>query len=449
MDPTPDMTFKTCLACVLLFLPAALANAQSIPHSLSGIHAEDRARVVLQLTGSAPAPGRLLFDLYPVERSEDLVHWEPFALLLRTNASAAPLALQDARPVSGSGFYRTPTNHFLTALRLPTGPSPVGVTNRLLTDPSRTNRYGIKTNSSFMATIWYPAVRQAGGYPSAYVETNLAAQAGVVYDSPSTMGLLVGTGSTGLAPAGGGPWPVVLYSHGYPTHRRQNTGKCEELASHGYVVVAVDHEDCFGTVFPDGRFIPGRYNPNPAESDLTRTTAGRLADLVFVLDSLPLWNRDDPVLGGQLDLKRIGSLGFSHGGNAAGELGRLDPRCGAVAFLEAYLYGLTALRTNGLPVPTLQVYQSTAEDIYGFANVQAVYTNTRTNIYYCQVRGTDHGAFSDPWQSAYANVAVRRAEDAMRACLVAFFDRHLKGTDAALLDNPTNTFPVLFKFKRE
>ena len=39
----------------------------------------------------------------------------------------------------------------------------------------------------------------------------------------------------------GAPWPLVAFSHGFGGVRYQSTFLCEHLASHGFVVVAVDH----------------------------------------------------------------------------------------------------------------------------------------------------------------------------------------------------------------
>ena len=36
-------------------------------------------------------------------------------------------------------------------------------------------------------------------------------------------------------------WPIALFSHTSAGHRRQSSFLCRHLASHGYVVAAVDH----------------------------------------------------------------------------------------------------------------------------------------------------------------------------------------------------------------
>lgn len=244
-------------------------------------------------------------------------------------------------------------------------------------------------------------------------------------------------------------WPVILHSHGYRNaHRRQNTGTAEELASHGYVVVAVDHEDCIGTVFPNGQFIKGRYFDFTVD-EARRTTPGRIADLNFALNLLTSWNESDPLLAGGINPANVGTMGYSHGGNGAAEIGRVDPRCHAVVLLDAYLYELPALHANGLPVPLLQMYNASADSISGFDGVQNVFTHTSTNAYYCQIKNTEHASFADLTAVSNATTANRRAEEAIRGCVVSFFNKHLKALDDHLLENPTNAYPVLFKFKKK
>jgi predicted dienelactone hydrolase len=66
---------------------------------------------------------------------------------------------------------------------------------------------------------------------------------------------------------------VVVYSHGGTGSRNLASQIAEELASHGYVVAAPDHTDCFATQFPDGRYLAG------SSSDVT----SRLKDMQFLI----------------------------------------------------------------------------------------------------------------------------------------------------------------------
>lgn len=122
-----------------------------------------------------------------------------------------------------------------------------------------------------------------------------------------------------------GRFPVVLFSHGFGGHRRQSTFLCTHLASHGYIVVAVDHT---GNTVMDvaqmalqtmmGEPIP-EIGPMMAE-----LISNRPADAQFVLDQL---------LGGKLgvdpsaiDEDRIGMSGHSFGGWTTLKVTGLDHR---------------------------------------------------------------------------------------------------------------------------
>jgi redox-regulated HSP33 family molecular chaperone len=53
-----------------------------------------------------------------------------------------------------------------------------------------------------------------------------------------------------------GGWPVVLFSTGYGVERQLYTGLVQDLASHGYVVAAIDHpHDANIVAFPDGHAV--------------------------------------------------------------------------------------------------------------------------------------------------------------------------------------------------
>ena len=85
-------------------------------------------------------------------------------------------------------------------------------------------------------------------------------------------------------------FPVVLYSYGYHGHRKLNTHTVEELASHGFVVVAVDHGDCVGTVLSDGRYLKGI---DPPGALLPSLIPDRITDIQTILAELVNINAPD------------------------------------------------------------------------------------------------------------------------------------------------------------
>ncbi|MDO8860345.1 hypothetical protein Q6D67_01425 [Haliea sp. E1-2-M8] len=97
-----------------------------------------------------------------------------------------------------------------------------------------------------------------------------------------------------------GPYPLLVYSHGFSSSRREAAYLAQHLASFGYVVVAAD--------FPlTSMLAPG----GPQVKDVVNQPE----DVSFLIDSLLQLSADaGHTLHGQIDPERIGALGLSLGG---------------------------------------------------------------------------------------------------------------------------------------
>lgn len=185
------------------------------------------------------------------------------------------------------------------------GPYPVGVTRIELYDAARDR--GMRTQ------IWYPAAESARGQEPAshasFLPPELASLAdNVSFDIHSVRDAAV---------AEDGPWPLVLFSHGSGGIRFQNSYECEHLASHGYIVVAPDHQ---GNTYFDA--------PAPQEELVT----ARPLDLLFVLDEvLALSDDPDSRFAGWIDSEMpVGANGMSFGAFTAIVAAGMDDRIAAV-----------------------------------------------------------------------------------------------------------------------
>ncbi|MEU6620101.1 acetylhydrolase [Streptomyces litmocidini] len=231
------------------------------------------------------------------------------------------------------------------ALRLPapTGPHPVGLRTFALTDTSRVDPWepaaGVR---EVKISVLYPArsaraVRDCPRAPQltpdeAGVFAVLAPlvhpglpEAGVDWGAVLTHGHVD-------APPLPGRRPVLLYSPGGGDSRTLGTTLAEDLASHGRVVVLVDHPgDASQVELPRGmRTTVLRGDPDPETFRTMIDT--RVADLRFVLDRL-----GDLPLAPVMDLRRIGAYGHSAGGTAAVHALAGDDRITAGVNLEGYL----------------------------------------------------------------------------------------------------------------
>lgn len=421
--------------------------AQPIPHHFSGMTVAPDKTVTLTLDGSvsnlfnlaSSISGKFMqmFDRYVVETSTNLTDWTRLVTLLRTNSDTNPLSFQNTNAAGFERlFYRTYTNHALTAFPKPAGRFAVGSTSRILTDNSRTNRYGIKTNSSFMGTLWYPAESpEVGTFHGSSSESavagdrNLYAYWGWSSQWTNLVPQFIAYSLPDAPMASGeGRFPVILYSHGWTCDRRLNSQNAEELASHGYIVAAVDHEDCHATTFPDYRGT--RFVPPGSVLPSSRLALSRLLDIQVLLDELSRMDSSDPLVRGRLDLERIGMIGMSYGGGTAAETCRRESRVKCVALLDAtvdfsYYFELSA---SGLQKPFLTMNRTVLDhNLPDFsADSQKLYTLAIRNAIWFKIANSGHFSFTDLAWTVELSSNNRQAALAGNACLVWFFDKFLK-----------------------
>lgn len=207
-------------------------------------------------------------------------------------------------------------------LPMPTGPHPVGTVPLHLIDASRPDPVaGPGHCRELMASVWYPA-RSVGRYPRArYASPAVTRSLLAAARFPEDVAVAPLTAGHEGAPVlrTGKRLPVVVFSHGAHNHRADTTIVVQELASHGYVVVTVDHTYDAISEFPDGRLTVPLDNPNLTPRDYA-------TDIRFVLDRIEELaagrnpDADHHVLPAgllnALDPHRIGMFGWSKGATA-------------------------------------------------------------------------------------------------------------------------------------
>ena len=128
------------------------------------------------------------------------------------------------------------------------GPYPVGVTRIELFDASQ--------GRTQLTEIWYPAAESARGQEPAPLASYLPEGLEALADNATVP--LVAVRDAELA--GDAPFPLIAFSHGNGGVRFQNTFQCEHLASHGFIVIAPDHEGntFFDSSVPQSELIVAR-----------------------------------------------------------------------------------------------------------------------------------------------------------------------------------------------
>ncbi|MGH4038225.1 MAG: alpha/beta hydrolase family protein [Sphaerochaeta sp.] len=94
-----------------------------------------------------------------------------------------------------------------------------------------------------------------------------------------------------------GPFPLIVISHGYPGSLFIMSYLCENLATKGYVVVAIAHTD---STYEDA-------------SNFSSTLINRSLDQKFTIEKMDELSKQDGWLEGLLDASNVGLIGYSMG----------------------------------------------------------------------------------------------------------------------------------------
>ncbi|WP_334163977.1 alpha/beta hydrolase family protein [Phenylobacterium sp.] len=357
----------------------------------------------------------------------------------------------------------------------PEGPYAIGTVTYHWTDPARPDPFtpDPADRREVMVQVWYPA-RPADGPRARYVQDGaaLAPIARVLGLPPfvtSHLSLVRTHAAEGAAAAALGPRPVLVFSHGRGGYRQHNTYMTEALVSRGYVVAAIEHPSAAaGVVFPDGRVTT--MDPRMMdEGFVDRSVAVLAQDVRFVADRLAALDAGDPkgLLTGRLDLRRLGLFGVSLGGMTTAAACQQDPRFRACLILDAVVP--PEVVEAGLRQPVMWISRDVAtmraegwreaDVLETDGSMRAAFAGLSGDGYLVLIPGVFHPGFADAPFLAATPVArslglvgpaePRRAGRIMNAYALAFFDRHLNGAPAPLLDGPPAAWPeVIFESRR-
>ncbi|MEU5566812.1 alpha/beta hydrolase family protein [Micromonospora musae] len=384
--------------------------------------------------------------------------------LTRRHLLAAALATGVAVPL-GAGPERAaqaaPGPARLT-LPLPTGPHRIGTVSLHLVDKSRPDPVaGPGRHRELMASVWYPATRDARRHPIAPWLSDapmcaLLVSAGFDADvatAPFTAGHL---GAPVLRTLG--RLPVIVYSHGNDSNRAEATIVVQELASHGYVVVTVDHTYDAFVEFPDGRLtVP--------DNDMSFTPWDSTDDIRFVLDRIEdvaagrnpdAECRPLPVgLGAALDLRRIGMFGWSKGATATALVMNTDRRVRAGLSLDGPMQSNPPVTEIDRPFMLMtaeftRAAEPSVDEIWSYylhgwrLNVQADGAAHRSYIdhqWLIPQLATITGMSDEELAGWVGTLDPTRAVRIQQAYPLAFFDLHLRHKRQRLLERPNPAFP--------
>jgi predicted dienelactone hydrolase len=401
-------------------------------------------------------------------------------MMQRRIALAAILTMM-GWPGSGLSAQAMATDIPATPFLRPSGSYGVGTYDWLWVDEGRPERYSKDPNDKrkLPIQVWYPADPAPGSEPAPYI----VAPAEFGPSSPLKAVEHVKANAVTGAPVAKGEkkYPVLIYNHGAGWTRFSATFLTELLASHGYIVVSIDHPGTNRTLrFSDGTaFTMDTLTFPPQDPKDMKASAARsmeylntvafpiwVEDSRFVLDRLEAMNRAPGPFQGRLDLGRVGMLGWSFGGAAAIEMARIDKRVKAAINHDGRLFGGAMHEPVGRPFMLVhhgiddaasapEANRATMKEM--LAEIQGYYNaaleRATDDWYSLTIAKTNHGHFSDLplFMSQFKDTTLmtgRRGHEIIAAYTLAFFDRYLEGRKSALLDGPSPEYPeVTFRKK--
>jgi len=401
-------------------------------------------------------------------------------------------------------------------LPVPTGTYKVGIQDIHLIDK---NRSELATNSpndyrELMLRVWYPATIQEDDVPEPFVREIEPAHQIFNRWVPLpvfTLSHLKKIASHSYLNASivksNNKFPLLIFNHGNSFYAAQNTLLMEELASHGYLVISIDHTYHASWVqFPDERivyyqsegsiefseediskyeekakndaraFLYGPYDDYykamksgiEGSVDMNDRVEVWIDDIEFVLNELERNNNLLTQLSNAYDPNRIGVFGMSLGGAAAGKFCLEDKRCKAILNMDGTQFGHNAMQYE-FQKPFLMMnsdvrYQNAAfigetidENTFQAFEMNDFLLRQSKNICYNMViEGSSHGSFSDflimtadlgNWTGLLGSINPWTMKDILNEYTLAFFNKHLRGTNEELLELETQKRSEIIKFE--
>ncbi|WP_106391030.1 alpha/beta hydrolase family protein [Enhygromyxa salina] len=300
--------------------------------------------------------------------------------------------------------------------------------------------------------LWYPATRAAAGAEQALTdfvidEPDAASFAALVDVAPAEC-VRTQTASAAAPELAeiAGPWPTLVFSHCHGCARFSSFSLAEHLASHGFLVAAVDHAG--STVFDQ---LADELPPiDEATLELRRDDVMRVIDELLdpAATSLP-----DPFVG-LADGERLGVFGHSFGSVTTGKVLQDDPRPRAGVAIAAPIENplLPGVTMAGIDEPLMLFVAVEDNSITEFGNaaIRQNFTDANAPAWKLEFADTGHFAFSDlaglsDYFSAGCGEGERQTDGApftyadpfaVRSLaagrVAAFFALHLLGDDEAL-----------------
>jgi len=264
---------------------------------------------------------------------------------------------------------------------------------------------------SLPATLWYPALNPKGSQEANTFSFDDAAFSGKVLT-------ISGHALVDAPPdSSGGPYPLVVFSHGDDNSRLLSTYFMEHLASHGFMALGIDH------------LKPNTERPN---------------DIKSAIDFAEKISTAAPAFTGLVDTAHVAAAGHSSGGLTALQVGGARYIGGLTDFLDSRVKALIPMASFGkaegldlaaVKVPTLLLLGASDRWIK-LSAIKGIYEALpAAQKLLVILSGGGHAMFLNPNvpvpEDGYGALDLNRAHDLINHFTTAFLLDVLKGDKEA------------------
>ncbi len=369
-------------------------------------------------------------------------------------------------------------------LYTPTGNYAVGAQYiHLKTDQDEIITSEIGDKRELMIKVWYPATIDTEK-TELYLNEGDRVSFALKYGLPkSTFNYLddVNTHTYERPMVAKGTFPVLIFSHGSYSQASGYYSIIEEIVSHGYIVLNINHTyESTGTLFSNGDIklydadFDKKYNNqktaemvwNAMENYKKATTikeeyiaienlirnyyAGDINDrwsttISLVIDELDKWNSSG-FLKNHIDTSKIGVFGHSQGGSAAGNALLDDDRIKAGINIDGAQWGKMV---DTMMTKPFAVISSHWDSDHLNINKHAYRNGSTSDFYKAKVLQSGHSSFMDipvminvPIINEAGSIDPFKGYKITTEIVVQFFDKYLLDKPSSLLEL-NSTYPAL------
>lgn len=335
-------------------------------------------------------------------------------------------------------------------LPAPTGPYAVGQTVFRWEDPSRPEELTDDPNDfrEVIALIWYPAEGETGTtspyFPELSTVSNALVESGEV-EPWAVFGLQL-MRSQNLLNANpvknDVPYPILILSPGNATNIEFYNTLASEIASHGYIVVGINHPYDVAAVELSNHDVAQYYKEHESlemrahQAFIAERIKVRTEDVLFAFNQLRALNSGtNNLFSSMLDLETVAVAGHSLGGITASESCKAETRFRACLNFDGLQRG-GPFSMEESAIPPDQPFMFMTKESKLHPQLIEKFESTLES-YWVVIHGTSHDSFTDgPLLQPQILPIPNRADQIahlIQTYTLAFLDQTLKGQRSHLL----------------